>query len=816
MNIEKRNIFLENTAEKFKFISPLSGGGKRSFPVRENPEEHAKRILQKLETCQQSLSNRQVAAIHYKNGLYLEFSGKLANDLKTESLENLKQGIRLLNIREEGDTKKATVYVPDNKVSYFLKKASDYRESIGVSKNPKNNDLIRSIEDIRLAVVESFWIGDASLIPGDENVWCEVWLRSGIDFKTVVDLFDDFCKEHQVNRKKGYIQFPERVVVMLLANRETLDILITECAYVAELRRVPESTSFFDKLCGLDQQQWVEDLKDRVHFTDSNSSVCILDTGIASNHPLLKSAIMPDGVQCLEKSWGVEDHDGHGTGMAGVALYNDLKEALESPGRIEINHKIESVKILPPSGGNNPELYGELTKRAVLLSEIANTNVDRSICMAVTADPSLKDGRPSSWSGAVDSITSGADGDDKQLMLISVGNVCPQEFQRVAYPDANLIHTVEDPAQAWNALAVGAYNNDIDISDPDYKGCVPVADVGELSPYSSTSVTWSNKWPVKPDILFNGSNVATNGADYTECSDYALLTTAKNYLRKPFDRIWATSAATAQAAYMSAELYAAYPGIWPETIRALMVHSASWTDKMKQQFCKDDKKSTGRRQLLRTCGYGIPDINRAIQCADNSVNLVLEGELQPFLQDGSKVSMNEMHLHTVPWPKEVLESLGNIPAQLKVTLSYFVEPGPGEIGWKDKYRYASCGLRFDVINKNESVDDFKKRINKCMREDKSDKGNSGSGSERWYLGSDNRDVGSIHSDFMELNAIDLCDMNYIAVYPVIGWWRERAYLGRCNNSIRYSLVVSISTPREGIDLYTPITTKITTTIPVIA
>lgn len=97
---------------------------------------------------------------------------------------------------------------------------------------------------------------------------------------------------------------------------------------------------------------------------------------------------------------------------------------------------------------------------------------------------------------------------------------------------------------------------------------------------------------------------------------------------------------------------------------------------------------------------------------DNSVNLVLEGELQPFLQDGSKGSMNEMHLHTIPWPKEVLESLGDIPAQLKVTLSYFVEPGPGEIGWKDKYRYASCGLRFDVINKNESVDDFKKRINK--------------------------------------------------------------------------------------------------------
>jgi len=207
VNIEKRNIFLENKAEKLKFLSPSSGGGKVFFPVRENPKEHVQMILHKLEGCKQSLSDRQVAAIHYKNGMYLEFSGKLANDLKTESLENLKQGIRLLNIREEGNCKRATVYVPDNKVSYFLKKANDYKESIGISKNPKNNDLIRSIEDISLAVVESFWIGDVTSIPKSENVWCEVWLRSGANSQMVLDSFDQFCKKHQINRKTVVFSF---------------------------------------------------------------------------------------------------------------------------------------------------------------------------------------------------------------------------------------------------------------------------------------------------------------------------------------------------------------------------------------------------------------------------------------------------------------------------------------------------------------------------------------------------------------------------------------------------------------------------------
>ena len=240
-----------------------------------------------------------------------------------------------------------------------------------------------------------------------------------------------------------------------------------------------------------------------------------------------------------------------------------------------------------------------------------------------------------------------------------------------------------------------------------------------------------------------------------------------------------------------------------------MIHSARWTQEMKAQFCTDDSKSKGRRDLLRTCGYGIPNLAKAIQCMNNSVNMVIQGELQPF----DKKSMHEMHLHTLPWPKEVLEELGETPVTLKLTLSYFIEPGPGEVGWKDKYRYPSCGLRFDVINSNETEEDFKKRINMKMRgEDKKDKGDGSSGSDRWYLGSNNRDVGSIHSDFCELSAVELSECNLIAVYPVVGWWRERDYLKRYDKKIRYSLVVSLSTPSTDVDLYTPIITQITPAI----
>lgn len=165
--------------------------------------------------------------------------------------------------------------------------------------------------------------------------------------------------------------------------------------------------------------------------------------------------------------------------------------------------------------------------------------------------------------------------------------------------------------------------------------------------------------------------------------------------------------------------------------------------------------------------------------------------------------------HNLPWPKEVLRSLGTTQVKLKITLSYFIEPSPFSAGYKSKYSYQSCGLLFDVINNDETIEDFKKRINPKERiEDENDSGDGSSGTERWFLGPKNRNCGSIHSDFFETTAVMLSNINYIAVYPQIGWWRKRTYLGKCDNNIRYSLVVSIETPENNVDLYTPIITLI--------
>jgi hypothetical protein len=175
-----------------------------------------------------------------------------------------------------------------------------------------------------------------------------------------------------------------------------------------------------------------------------------------------------------------------------------------------------------------------------------------------------------------------------------------------------------------------------------------------------------------------------------------------------------------------------------------------------------------------------------------------------------------MHLYDLPWPAEVLAELpDDVQVQMRITLSYFPEPGPGEIGWKDRYRYASYGLRFDVKSPYEKKDEFLRRINMAAWTDDEKSPGTESASGHWMIGANARDRGSIHSDVWQGTAAELAASNIIAVYPVVGWWRERSHLGRWNHKARYSLIVSITTPAEDVDIYVPVANKIGIIVPVL-
>lgn len=817
-----KHIKLSGPDANFNYTSVLSGGKSPRIPER-NRRDHGKKIYRQLKQAwkdsENNSENKFFVSYPERTGIYLEFISAPGFELMFKSLENLRQGIRLCNVRtetkninnEEVETTFATVFIPNNKRNLFFEKVENY-----ISKG-KNTKLIDSIEELRKALlIESFWTDDKNLIPKEQPEWCEVWLRSKKEYeKNVLENFETILLKQQINSKSGYVKFPERIVKLVQVNREQLQTLSRLSDDIAEYRKAKDTAEFFLNLKPFEQQEWVKNLLQRLSIDEeSQVTICLLDTGVNNGHPLISPVLNDLDCLSVKPAWGTHDHHGHGTLMAGVSAYNNLQELFESSDRVILYHRLESVKILPPVGKNDPELWGDITSQAISLAEINSPKKKRIICSAVTASDTRDRGRPTSWSGAIDNITSGAFDNEKRLIILAAGNIT--DFNQITnYPHNQLTDSIHDPGQSWNALTVGAFTKLTDLTHSNLINYQPLAQQNQISPFTTSSLTWESKWPIKPEVVFEGGNVAVDNTNmWTECNDLSLISTYYKPTHRLFEPFNMTSAATAQAANFAARIQAMYPDYWPETIRGLIVHSANWPKALFRQFVQNPASKREILQLLRIAGYGVPNIDKALFCASNSLTLIAEAEIQPFIKErGKQPKTNEMHLYRLPWPTQVLQELGEVEVKLRITLSYFVEPGPGEIGWKDRYRYPSYGLRFNINSPTESEDEFIRRINKAVRDDEHGHPNTESASDHWMIGQ-NRDKGSIHSDIWQGTAIELASSNLIAIYPSIGWWRERPHLEKVNNRTRYSLIISIETEEQDVDIYTPVALQVEQKIPI--
>lgn len=832
--LKRPHIQIRHGKESFPYTPRTGGGGNDVKIPNRNRITHA----DNLKTQYNKIFEKDEKGNWEKyrlGGAYVQFKGKQNFDLIVKSLENMSQGVRLCNVQEENSVQNATVFIPLEKENFFLKKIDNY-------KNKKRDEkLIASIESIKKANILSLWT-DQREIPQDKKEACEVWLFVGKKqtAKQIANNFFQLCDQFQITHYQDFIEFPERVVVSIMANKEILENLLVHSRNISGIRRnTTPATFFIENNIRAEQRDWCKDLLQRTTFTNTNLSICLLDKGVNNGHPLISPILKDDNMHTTLEDNDVQDksNDGHGTAMAGIATYYNLQEALESNFNIQINHHLESVRIVDDSIQNRVDLYADVTSKAISLAEIAQPNNRRVIAMPITAPVnygaskknhyySKGDGNPTSWSAGIDNIALGnynEENADSRLIIVSGGNTQCQEIREVNdYKVAVENHSVEDPAQSWNALTIGAYTEIVTLSDdPSYKEYKPLVEKGSYSPINTSSLVWDNKWPIKPDIVLEGGNIGYNKNSedflYDTLDNFSLLTTRNKFnTQSYFTTINGTSSATAQAANLAVRIMHEYPGIWPQTVRAIMVHSASWSDAMIRQVFGDKKlkniKKTELRQLLRIVGYGIPDVNQCLYSFNNSVDLIIEDELQPFIKESTKnPRINEMALHEIPWPSEVLSGLEDTRVKMKVTLSYFIEPSPSEVGWNNKYTYPSCRLYFDVNNINEDRETFLARVNQRILDEEKNKGNNietSNDSSRWFLGKYNRDQGSIHSDIWEDTAANLAENRFIAVYPGTGWWKTRPHLNKYHSKIKYSLIVSISTPEESVDLYTPIESQI--------
>lgn len=755
-------------------------------------------------------------------GVVLAIEASQGFPLRLDSLEQLsthRAGPRpkwlLLSVSAETEDspERALVWISDEYRAAFLRLFEDYLIKDTPGGNPLNRALIANMARIRATVLRDLWQSDGE--PPTAGVcWWEVWLRPDAE---AVDLAQEYARRAQLRIAPNYLRFDSRHVVWIEARWEQLLALPFTAVPIAELRR----PKFIDTPEDLDlgeQMEWTEDLGGRVvPAVDAAPAVCLLDTGVRRTHVLLDASLAESDMHSIVGP-PTGDLAGHGTLMAGLALLGPLDDALLGNHGITLRHRLESVKVLPDKGQppHDPKAYGVVTAEAVAVPEIMHMR-GRVFCMPIT-NTADRSGEPSLWSAAVDALAAGTDigrsatgiellgppdPDAARLFVVSAGNI-RDRFDLDYRQNADL-SPIEDPAQSWNALTVGAHTELTEVpSDPTYAGWTAIAEQGDISPHSRTGVVAGGaKWPIKPDICMEGGNVLSDGVgDFHANHPLLSLRTTDRRHDAALGSANATSAATAQAARLAALAIATYPTYWPEAIRGLLTHHAEWTPIMRAEIDAEPGKQQ-RRLLLKRYGWGVPDEQGVLSSATNAVTMVVQDEYVPFT--GNDYRMRNFRLHQLPWPSDVLADLGAADVELRVTLSYFIEPSAARRGWRRRYAYASHGLRFELRAPNEMTPEFVRRVNREATVEEEGGTSPASGSDNWTVGPNQRNQGSLHQDIWSGYGAQLAGTGgVLAVHAVGGWWKNNRRKDRIDLPVRYALIVSLRTKAEDVDIYTPI------------
>ncbi|MGM8889472.1 S8 family peptidase [Psychrobacter sp. 1Y1] len=821
----KPHLFYSKTERHDYFAS--SGGGSLSFTPKERSVHGEKLISQYYEALNiisksQNISRDnqdEVNLLTSEKGIFLSIVSDNGTELDIKKFDN--QSFELKTLKLEEDQQVLTFYTSNEKKDLFRSRIEQFIGEDTSNGNPKNLSMLNNIFLIRPSTLEDLWTDDISLLPKNSEsiIKCEVWIsfyneEARNKFLTKInEKIYDYINE-------TYISLPTVTIFKVSAKRDQIEGLIAEHPDIVELRTSSENPSVFIDMDVPSQHEFTDDFNQRIKLkiNESNIFVSILDTGVNYNNPLLHKVCKASYSTSWDMNW---DHytDSilsstnvyHGSFQAGVAAFgSNILDSLVNNQPIEITHEIESGRILPPRGTNLEEMYGAIT-----LGTISNLIIDRPesqrvYSLAVTNKDYKCEGYPTSWSATIDNFCYENSETSSDVFIISAGNAF--NVQKDYWSNARSAQ-VQDPAQAWNAITVGSCTKLYNITNvPNPKICSKFEDI---NPTTSSSHNW--EWsdaPFKPEILCEGGNriIYDDGTiDFHE--DLSLLTASGKTQNNVFGSHTDTSAATAEASYIAAKVMSAYPEATSETIRGLMIHSSEWSDSifeelnlLVQQHPQKNMLKEYKENILKVCGYGIPDLGKAINSKNNRLSLVIESSIKPF-NEAEKFKLNEFNLHELPWPEQVLRELPlDSKVKMTVTLSYFIEPNPRVSKIKSKYVYRSHGLSFNLCKSGQNKEDFIDSINRSNK--RGEEYTSHDTPHKWFFGSGLQKSGSIHKDYWEGTAAELSELSRIIVKPVTGWWKLNKDKERCSRTVNYSLIVTLDVDDNEVDIYSEVENKI--------
>lgn len=386
--------------------------------------------------------------------------------------------------------------------------------------------------------------------------------------------------------------------------------------------------------------------------------LCVMDTGITANHPLLAPFVgHEESILTAEPS--PSDENGHGTRVAGVAVFGDIRACVEA-GEFQSPVVLYSARVLNADNSFDDErlLISQMREavRAFKQAPYSCRIFNLSVCDRLPFTESDR-GKQPAWAEALDILAR----EEEVLFVVSAGNqtqhqalvdAAPPSLEEILFcPESRLA----DPASAAIAVTVsGIVQHDVPAGrggDPGNTIQRVTARSGEPSPFTRIGPGVSSA--VKPEFAHYAGQHVIGGFDGVRSLRVDAGTAVVSLHHKPLERLLAWGVGTSYAAPRVARVAAivehqlkdlfGQDEIHPNVLRAVLAVSSVVPDATLQlEFAQNPY------QRLKVVGYGIPDEQRALASDASRVTLIAEDELP----------LNNLHVYGLPNPSAFCKAPG--------------------------------------------------------------------------------------------------------------------------------------------------------------
>lgn len=533
--------------------------------------------------------------------------------------------------------------------------------------------------------------------------------------------------------------------------------------------------------------------------------VCIIDSGIQEIHPKLKVAID----STLSNSWVPGETNmtadycqggGHGTRVAGAVLYpggipqTGRKQAvcwLQNARILDARNELPKLLFPPEVLEEIVEIYYRRTGTRIYNHSIAGILPCRTQSMTP-------------WAAAIDKLS----WENDVLFIVAAGNIearanfvtRPSISAHIQagrnYPEYLLQPSarIANPAQSFQALTVGSiahktYNNP------------PLRSIAEENHPSSFSCSGPGIWDtIKPEVVEYGGDyvidslTSPNFSTPESVCPELVRSTRESGKAVSADAV-GTSFAAPKVTHIAASLAAAFPQESTLLYRALIIQSARlpvWTNSLNAEKLY---------HAIRTMGYGIPDINRALGNSPNRVTLTTRGL--------ERIQARQAKVYQVKVPENFLPQGEGFDILIEITLSYVAEPRRTR---RNRRKYLSTWLDWTCSKRGEDPDSF---LNQVLKDyDAPEETEKDNELFQWTLGKRqlgkgqtrangidgivkelSRSRGTVQKDWATVKSYELPESFCIAVVGHAGWNQDS------NADVPFALAVSFEAVNSSIDVY---------------